>query len=359
MSESPLLAAAGVSVRRGVRTVLEPLDIAVARGETLAVYGPNGAGKSTLLLALAGLLPLTSGTVSFAGRTLGRDLTLLDFHRRTAAVFQEPLLLRGTVAHNVGLGLKLRGVAPEERERRVRPWLERLRIGHLADRPASALSGGEAQRASLARALVLEPQALFLDEPFAALDAPTRVHLAEEVADILSERQIATLFVTHDFAEAGDLASRCVVIDGGRVLQDAAFDDLVALPASRRVAEIIGKENVFVAIVREAHMQDLVLDWHGQGIRAKGSAATLPGTQVTFALRPDRLTLSPQVGEVSEGDLSGEVVRIRRQGSGRLVTVKLDNLNAVRVLCFDEPRPSLGARVMISVTSHAVTIVSA
>lgn len=359
MSEGPLLAAFGLGVRRGSRVVLEPTDIVVARGETLAVYGPNGAGKSTVLQALAGLLPLTSGTVSFAGRTLGRDLTSLDYHRQTAAVFQEPLLLRGTVAHNVGLGLKLRGVAPEERERRVRPWLERLRIGHLADRPASALSGGEAQRASLARALVLEPQALFLDEPFAALDAPTRARLIEELADILTERQIATLFVTHDFPEAGDLASRCLVIDGGRVLQDAPCDELIALPASRRVAEIIGAENIFEAIVKESHAEGLVLDWNSHDIRAIGSAARPLGTKVAFALRPDHLTLCPKAGEVSESVLPGEVVRIRRQGVGRLVTVKVANRHLVRVLCFDEPRPPLEANVTISVPAHAVTIISA
>lgn len=356
MSESPLLAAVGLSVRHGPRIVLESTDIAVARGETLAVYGPNGAGKSTLLQALAGLLPLTSGIVSFVGRTLGRDLTLLDFHRQTAAVFQEPLLLRGTVAHNVGLGLKLRGVAPEERERRVRPWLERLGIGHLAARPAGALSGGEAQRASLARALVLEPQALFLDEPFAALDAPTRARLAEELADILAERQIATLFVTHDFAEAGDLAHRCVVIDGGRVLQDAPFDELIALPASRRVAEIIGAENIFEATVTDADAEGLVLDWNGHRLHAQGLAATPPGTQVGFALRPDRLTLGIADDGAAERMLPGEVVRIRRQGSRPLLTIKLDHLTSVRMLYFEEPCPQLGAHVKVSVPADAVTI---
>ncbi len=202
---STLLHAENISVRRGGRIVLESCNLSVGPGGRIAIYGPNGAGKSTMLQALAGLLPLASGAVSFRGKALGQDVSLLEFHRRTAAVFQEPLLLRGTVRHNVELGLRLRGMAASERAARVQPWLDRLRISHLGDRPVGALSGGEAQRTSLARALVLEPEVFFLDEPFAALDAPTRTSLGEELADILDEQQIATLFVTHDIDEAADL----------------------------------------------------------------------------------------------------------------------------------------------------------
>src|SRR5258706_9459361 len=240
-----LLHAEGISVRRGDGIVLAPCSLSVDPGDRVAIYGPNGAGKSTLLQALAGLLPIASGTVSFQGRKLGQEVPLLDYHRRTAAVFQDPLLLRGTVRHNVELGLKLRGVDGAERDARVQPWLERLRIAHLADRSAGALSGGEAQRTSLARALALDPEIFFLDEPFAALDAPTRARLADELAEILDERHIATLLVTHDFDEATELCERCVILDAGRVLQQ---DDILAVgeqPDSRRVAAIIGASQKF------------------------------------------------------------------------------------------------------------------
>ena len=240
-----LLQASGISVHRNGRLTLQPTDFAVRSGETVGIYGPNGAGKSTLLQALAGLLPLSSGTITVRGQVLGQDLTPFAYHRRIAAVFQEPLLLRGTVLHNVGLGLALRGVGKPEREARVRPVLEQLKIADLADRTVGMLSGGEAQRVSLARALVLDPEVLFLDEPFAALDQPTRRRLVREFAELLRARRMATVFVTHDIAEASLLCDRCAVLDAGAILQDEVPAQVLERPQTQRVAEIVGRENVF------------------------------------------------------------------------------------------------------------------
>jgi tungstate transport system ATP-binding protein len=239
-----LLQASAISVRRNGRLALRPSDLAVNAGETVGVYGPNGAGKSTLLLALAGLLPLASGTITVRGRVLGDGLAPLAYHRRIAAVFQEPLLLRGTVAHNVGLGLALRGVGRAERESRIRPVLQQLKIGGLADRSVATLSGGEAQRTSLARALVLEPEVLFLDEPFAALDQPTRRRLVREFAELLRARRMATVFVTHDLEEASALCDRCAIVDAGAILQDSTPKQVLEGPLTPRVAEIVGLEAV-------------------------------------------------------------------------------------------------------------------
>ena len=160
-------------------------------------------------------------------------------------MFQEPLLLRGTVVHNVGLGLALRGVGKSEREARVRPVLEQLKIVDLANRTIAMLSGGEAQRVSLARALVLDPEVLFLDEPFAALDQPTRRRLVREFAELLRARRMATVFVTHDIAEASLLCDRCAVLDAGAILQDEVPAQVLERPQTQRVAEIVGRENVF------------------------------------------------------------------------------------------------------------------
>ena len=234
------LQASGISVRRNGRLTLQPTDFAVRAGETVGIYGPNGAGKSTLLQALAGLLRLSSGAITLGGRVLGQDLTSFDYHRRIAAVFQEPLLLRGTVSYNVSLGLALRGIGKAERVARVRPVLEQLKIDHLADRSIGMISGGEAQRTSLARALVLDPEVLFLDEPFAALDQPTRRRLVREFAELLRGRRMATVFVSHDFAEAAALCSRCAILDAGVVLQDEPPARVLEHPRTSRVAEIVG-----------------------------------------------------------------------------------------------------------------------
>jgi len=239
-----LLQASGISVRRNGRLILQPTDFVVGAGETVGIYGSNGAGKSTLLQALAGLLPLSSGTIMVRGQVLGQSLTPFAYHRRIAAVFQEPLLLRGTVSHNVGLGLALRGIGKAERETRVRPVLEQLKIAHLADRSVDLLSGGEAQRTSLARALILDPEVLFLDEPFAALDQPTRRRLVREFAELLRARRMATVLVTHDFAEASALCDRCAILDAGAILQEGPPRELFEGPRTPRVAEILGLESI-------------------------------------------------------------------------------------------------------------------
>ncbi len=246
-----VLQACGISVQRDGRVTLQPTDFAVRAGETVGIYGPNGAGKTTLLLALAGLLPLASGTITVGGRVLGQDLTSLKYHRRIAAVFQDPLLLRGTVAHNVGLGLALRGVSRQTRRTRIESALKLLRIAHLAKRSVATLSGGEAQRTSLARALVLDPEVLFLDEPFAALDQPTRRRLVREVAELLHVRRMATVIVTHDLTEATCLCDRCAILDGGTILQDGLPKQVLEQPLTQRVAEIVGSEGIWDAPERQ------------------------------------------------------------------------------------------------------------
>src|SRR5262245_66525936 len=148
--------------------------------------------------------------------------------------------MRGTVAYNVALGLALRGVDKAVRNARVRLMLEPLKIDHLADRPVGMISGGEAQRTSLARALVLDPEVLFLDEPFAALDQPTRRRLTQEFAELLHVRKMATVFVTRDLAEASALCKRCVILDAGAILQDGSPAEVLGRPRTRRVAEITG-----------------------------------------------------------------------------------------------------------------------
>jgi tungstate transport system ATP-binding protein len=233
-----VLAAQGLVVRRGGRVTLEVGTLEVAEGDLLAVLGPNGAGKSTLLRCLALLERPTEGVVRFRGEVV-RWRDAVAYRRRTAMLLQEPVLLDTTVYENVALGLRLRGVARRAVRPRVMGWLERLGIAQLAGRAARTLSGGEARRVSLARALVLDPEVVFLDEPCAGLDAPTRVSFITQLAAVLDERRTTAVLVTHDQAEARALAHRVVVLLDGRVEQIGAVDEVLGGGAGPRVAAFL------------------------------------------------------------------------------------------------------------------------
>jgi tungstate transport system ATP-binding protein len=221
-----LLELRGVVVRAGDRVVLDLPRLGLDEGETLAVLGPNGAGKSTLLRVAGLLLRPDTGQVLLDGQP-AREETL---RHATAAVFQRPLLRRGTVASNVQLGLRFRGVGRRAAQQRAAPWLDRLGIAHLRDRPGRLLSAGEAQRVSLARALATTPRVLLLDEPFAALDEPTRGQLVLDLRQLLAQHQVAALLVTHDRREAAALAHRTAVLDQGRLLAAGPTEDILADP---------------------------------------------------------------------------------------------------------------------------------
>ena len=210
----------------------------VRAGEILAVLGPNGAGKSTLLRVLGLLERPAVGTVRVGGEEV-RPARVLALRRRMASAFQEPLLADASVLDNVGLGLRFRGVAAAERRMRSMRWLDRFGIASLAPRPARTLSGGEAQRTALARALVLEPELLLLDEPFSALDQPTREDLLGELSRILREDARTTVFVTHDRVEALALSDRLAVMMDGRVLQLDDTRRVFGAPVSETVARFV------------------------------------------------------------------------------------------------------------------------
>ncbi len=203
---SSFLEVEGLRVRRGGRLVLTLDHLTMEKGEILAVVGPNGAGKTTLLLTLAGLLRPEQGSICLEGREDGYGS--LGYRRRLALVMQENLLLSRSVFENVALGLRFRRLPKPEVKQRVEEWLERLKIAHLSRRRASELSGGETRRVALARAFVLQPELLLLDEPFAALDRSTRQRLQEELKVILSEAGTTTIFSTHSESDVRKLAGR-------------------------------------------------------------------------------------------------------------------------------------------------------
>lgn len=221
-------------IKRGGRDTLQIDSLDISSGETLTVVGPNGAGKSTLLLALAHLLKPARGDIQFNGKSVAKWGDL-EYRRKISYVFQAPLLMDMTVEQNVALGLKFRGVSKEESQERAGRWIKAMGIELLIGRRAGELSGGEAQRVSLARAFVLEPELLLLDEPFAALDPPTRSKLLEDLSNILSEDHRTAVFVTHNLNEAAKVSHRIAVVVGGMLRQVGTVREIKARPADAAV----------------------------------------------------------------------------------------------------------------------------
>jgi tungstate transport system ATP-binding protein len=225
-------------IQRNERNALRVDTLDIQRGETLTVVGPNGAGKSTLLLALARLIKPASGEILYDGKSL-KEWDELDYRRRISFVFQSPLLMDMTVEQNVALGLKFRGTPKEEAHKRVGQWMKQLGVDSLAKRRAGQLSGGEAQRVSLARAFVLEPDLLLLDEPFSALDPPTRSRLLDDLSVLLKENHRTAVFVTHNLNEATKLSHRMAVIIGGMLRQVGTAKQIKSKPADETVAAFL------------------------------------------------------------------------------------------------------------------------
>jgi len=229
-----------VVIRRNGMDALRIEALDIQRGEILTVVGPNGAGKSTLLLALARLLKPSQGEIIYGGKSL-KQWDELEYRRKISFVFQSPLLMDMTVEQNVTLGLKFRGTTKEETKVRAAKWMKQLGVEALSKRRAGQISGGEAQRVSLARAFVLEPELLLLDEPFAALDPPARAKLLNELSILLKEDGRTAVFVTHNLNEAAQLSHRLAVIINGRLRQVGTVEQIKSKPADETVKAFLGE----------------------------------------------------------------------------------------------------------------------
>ncbi len=290
MTAPPLLSIQNLRVEANGIMLLSVPDLAIDCHEVLTIIGPNGAGKSTLLQTLACLREPVSGVFRFDGHTVDLQHPPLTFRRRLAAVFQEPLLFDTTVHENVASGLKLRGVAKTVIRGRVALWLERLGIAHLAQRQARTLSGGEAQRTSLARAFVLEPDLLLLDEPFSALDPLARESLVETFHRIQRQTQITTLLVTHDRLEALRLGDRVAVMDRGEILQLGSLEEVFSQPVNETVANFVGIETILRGQV-VSQTEGIAEVRVGSGQQLTVASSFLVGTEVTLCIRPEEVTL--------------------------------------------------------------------
>ncbi|WP_372425100.1 ABC transporter ATP-binding protein [Salinarimonas chemoclinalis] len=317
--------------RDGTRA-LHPTDLGVEPGERLVLLGPSGCGKTTMLRILSGLdRPDPGGRVLFGAD----DVTDLPIERRDVGmVFQSYALFPNmSVAENVAYGLRLKGVSRAEREARAAHYLRLCRIEALGARRIDQLSGGQRQRVALARALAAEPRALFLDEPLTALDASLRETLREEIAALLAELSVTSVYVTHDQAEAMAIADRIVVMSAGRIEQIGTPREVYERPENLFVATFFGETNRLpdgdgrIRLVRPEHMR---LVPPGEGLAARVVSTTYLGATT-------RVTLDSEAGPIRVLDHE-----VRRLAPGDAIGVLVDES---RVMTFPtqpmpEPRPS-------------------
>lgn len=224
------------------------IDLSIPPGSTVALLGPNGAGKSTAVQALAGLLPLDQGRITLEGRVLDEPdarVFVAPEERGVGVVFQDYLLFPHlSVLENMAFGLRARRERRDHALARARSWLESLGLSGMASRRPGDLSGGQAQRVALGRALATEPRLLLLDEPLAALDVTTRVELRRVLADHLDAFSGPRLLITHDPTEAFLLADQVHVVEDGRVTQVGTADDIRLRPRTRYAADLAGSNLV-------------------------------------------------------------------------------------------------------------------
>ncbi len=280
-----------VRVDRGERPVVHVPSLDIRRGETWALLGPNGAGKTSLLHALGLLLPPAAGELVLFGERVEPGRTPpLALRRRVLTTFQGTLLLDRTALENVALPLLLRGMAHHAARARAREALALFQAEHLAERRATKLSGGEARRVALARGLSPRPDLLLLDEPFAALDPPSREALAGELRQALGATGTTCVAVTHDRQEALALADHVGIVLEGRLAQAGPALDVFRAPASEAVARFVGVENLVPVRVLERGEDTWRL--RAAGIELRGTPSPHRGDEALACFRAEDVLLA-------------------------------------------------------------------
>ena len=279
--------------RFGDVVAIRALDLAVQPAELFFLLGPSGCGKTTLLRCLAGFYVPDEGAVYFGEE----DVTRVAPHRRnTGMMFQSYALWpHMSVAENVAFGLEERRLPRAEIRRKVGEALESVHMGAYADRRPNQLSGGQQQRVALARALVIRPRCLLLDEPLSNLDARLRLEMRMEIRRICKEFQLTTVYVTHDQKEALSVSDRMAILEGGRILQVGAPQDVYRRPASRAVADFIGETNFIEGRLVSAsggRARAATAVGEFEGILGDPAAQPGPGSAVTVSVRPECWTIS-------------------------------------------------------------------
>jgi putative spermidine/putrescine transport system ATP-binding protein len=322
---------------------LEPATLDIARGETLVLLGPSGCGKTTMLRIIAGLeAPDEGGEVLFDGK----NMTKVPIEKRNVGmVFQSYALFPNmNVAENIGYGLKIRGVAKDDRTARVAELVQLTNIAGLENRRIDQLSGGQRQRVALARAVAIRPGILLLDEPLTALDAALRDRLRGELNRLLRALGITAIYVTHDQSEAMELGDRIVVMSKGTIAQIGTPRDIYFTPRNRFVAEFIGAANIIEAPIENGC---LALPGGRQPITSQVNLAV-----AVAMVRPESIRLV----EAGTAALTGTVDSVSFNGDRQRLVVSGAADKPLAVEVSNMVQAKAGERVGLSIAPEAVRL---
>ena len=312
---APILSLNSVTKTFGESVALAPLDLAVNKGEFIALMGPSGCGKSTTLRMIAGLEQPTSGEI----KLWDRDITdLPPWERQMPMVWQSYALFPFmTVRQNVEFGLKeQRKFTAPDRRKKAEEWMARLEIEAFADRPVQKLSGGQRQRVALARALALEPEILLLDEPLSALDAHLRLQMQGELRRLHAELGITFVYVTHSQSEAFSMADRVAILSEGKLQQIGSAREVYAAPANRFVAEFVGASTILMGTAKGGgKIETPVGTFH-----ATGGHTPTAGASATFLIPSNLVDLSASESG-AENEVHAEL--LTEEFTGAFVTLHL------------------------------------
>lgn len=265
--------------RKNKKNVLNIEDFSMKAGEIVAVVGPNGAGKSTFFQVVNLLLPF-EGKMKLFGENVD-NTNKIELRRRCSYVFQEMLLLKDTVFNNIAKSLYFRGLSKSEAAIKVNSILKEFSCEHLADRSAYSLSGGEAQRVCIARAMVSDPELLILDEPSASLDAQMKSEMISSIKNIAEEKGISVILVSHNFSDVLHFAERAVVMFEGNLVQDCTPEFLMRRPADERTAKLVNMDNIIPCKIdvhkKIVKLQDDLEFLYPYSIKESYSKCCIPG----------------------------------------------------------------------------------
>ncbi len=332
--------------RFGSFTAVEQTSLTIAEGTFTTLLGPSGCGKTTTLRMIAGLLDPTEGDIVIGGKRVND----VPIHKRNLGlVFQNYALFpHKTVADNVGFGLRYRKVGRAEMARRVREALELVQLPHLAGRYPKALSGGQQQRIALARAIVIEPEVLLLDEPLSALDANLREDMRVELKRIQERIGVTTVFVTHDQSEALAMSDQIVVMSDGRVEQMGAPEEVYNTPASEFVARFLGASNILDGrcLSRGAPGAELEVPVFGKVMVPSARAPHLGGEgPAKLVIRAERLLLRDAPPEGGAFSAPATVETVDYQGQSVRYFVRAGEVQLQAINMIDERPFPVGAQV--------------